>query len=405
MKSLKVRVKLSYLDKLKLNTLSNEHRVLYNFLLENAKHGINFKDLHYLSKNFKHSNNLTINAKSVQNTSRMLINNIKSFYALRKKNPDKNPKFPYKFKSWKYFTSFMYDFNNGCGGFKVKNNILYIQKKLLQIQLPEICKTLTKNIKTITFKKEDNKYFIIFVYAENKKHMDLNRDNFLSLDLGLTQIFAAYNSTGYNFSIQNKQFKKLEKQIKFIQSNLDHKQKNSKYWKKFKHRFNRLSKKLSNKNKDFQHKLSKSVIDYCKENDIGTLIVGDIKTSKLIIKYNKGLNKSTQGRGTLSRFKTFLEYKAKNEEMDFYKVNEAYTSQNNCITGKREFSSNLSIREVEILPNIKIDRDLNSAINIAKKVKGKWLPHFEDLNFNLHKMYMNDHSMIHECTRNIYKFL
>jgi transposase len=80
----------------------------------------------------------------------------------------------------------------------------------------------------------------------------------------------------------------------------------------------------------------------------------------------------------LSRFKTFLEYKSKNAGLDFYKVDEAYTSQLNCATDKREFSSNLSIREVQILPNIKIDRDLNSAINIAKKVKGKWFTQLED---------------------------
>jgi len=99
MKSLKIKLYLSYIDKLKLETLSNEHRLLYNFLLEHIKKDCDFKSLHSLSKNYRKENNLTINAKSAQNTSRLLINNVKSYFALKKKNPNKNPKFPYKFKS------------------------------------------------------------------------------------------------------------------------------------------------------------------------------------------------------------------------------------------------------------------------------------------------------------------
>ncbi len=64
--------------------------------------------------------------------------------------------------------------------------------------------------------------------------------------------------------------------------------------------------------KRFQHKLSTKIIQECKKENIGTLIIGDIKTKKLVTEYKRGLNKSTQGRGTLGRFKTFLKYKGKN---------------------------------------------------------------------------------------------
>src|SRR5690554_4908403 len=127
MKSCKVNItnSLCSLDKLKIDTLSNEHRLLYNCLLEGAKNNLDFKDLNSLYKNFRNANKLTINSKSSQNTCRNLINNIKSFYVLRKK--DKTSKFPYRFKSYKYFCTFLYDWNNGMGGFKIKDNFLIVQ--------------------------------------------------------------------------------------------------------------------------------------------------------------------------------------------------------------------------------------------------------------------------------------
>jgi len=100
---------------------------------------------------------------------------------------------------------------------------------LLNISLPEICKTINyNNIKQVVFKKEENDYYLIIIYAEEKKNNNLNKENFISIDLGLTKILTAFNSTGFNFSVQNKQFKKLEKQIKCLQSRLDKSQKNSK---------------------------------------------------------------------------------------------------------------------------------------------------------------------------------
>jgi transposase len=71
--------------------------------------------------------------------------------------------------------------------------------------------------------------------------------------------------------------------------------------------------------------------------------------------------------------------------MDHYHVNEAYTSQQNCLTGEIMFSSDLSNRIVEVCKDQFIDRDLNSAINIGKKCRGVWFTH--DLDFGLNQMY------------------
>jgi hypothetical protein len=112
MKSLKLNIthNLSNLDKIKIETLSNEHRLLYNHLLNFVKsnNNCNFKDINVAYKEYRNINNLTISSKSAQNTSRSFINNIKSFFKLRK-DKSNNAKFPYKFKSYKFFTTFQYD--------------------------------------------------------------------------------------------------------------------------------------------------------------------------------------------------------------------------------------------------------------------------------------------------------
>ena len=159
MLSKKIKLSLNYKQELILNTLSNEHRVLYNFLLEKVKDNLDFKQINENYKLFRNSNNLTINSKSAQNTSINLINNIKSFLSLKKK--DKTARFPRRFKSHIFFTSFMLDYNKGCGGFKIKDNKLELNlnscKNKVIFNLPDYTNDISNdNLKTITFTKENS---------------------------------------------------------------------------------------------------------------------------------------------------------------------------------------------------------------------------------------------------------
>jgi len=61
--------------------------------------------------------------------------------------------------------------------------------------------------------------------------------------------------------------------------------------------------------------------------------------------------------------------------MQFIPVNEAYTSQRNCLTGEKKLSSALDVRTVELEKGFIVDRDLNSAVNIAKKYGALWSVH------------------------------
>lgn len=367
MLSKKVKIKLNYEQELKLNTLSNEHRLLYNFLLgEVKKSNLDFRTINENYKLFRELNNLTINSKSSQNTSIGLINNIKSFLSLRKK--DKTSKFPYKFKSWRYFCSFMLDYNKGCGGFKIVGNKLELNlnsiKNKLIIDLPGYVNDINnENIKTITFKKEDGNYYISFVYQESKTKV--SGDGYLSLDLGYSKLLTGV-SNSENIYVNNLKQVKLQRYVEDIQSKKDKLKKGSRKYNKLNKTFKRKKRKLYNKQKDFQHKVSKKVVDFCIENNIGKLIVGDINVKKIIKEENKKINGLSKSTSSIGRFKEFLEYKSKNLGIEFILVNESYTSKINCLTGLMEFDSDLKNREF-VYEDLIIDRDLNSSINILTK--------------------------------------
>lgn len=401
MKSLKVRIFPTKQQEIVIRTLSNEHRLLYNHLLEFAKKGEDFKQLNQRYKNFRNDNQLTILSHSAQTTSRMLFSSIKSFFALKKK--DSTAQFPYRFKSYKHFCTFQFHWNNGMGGFKINQKgiqLSLIDGIKLNLDLPNYFhKSGVSNdtVKTVVVKEEDGRFFLVFTYSEKESNRTLNKDNFLSIDLGISSIVTCFSNVLKPYSIQNNRFKKVERQKEHVQSIRDKKVKSSRHWERLTDIHKKLAKKLSDKNKDYQHKVSKTIVDKCLKADIGTLIVGDIQTKKLPKgkKSLRGLNKSTQNQGTLSRFKTFLGYKSRSAGLDFHLVDESYTSQINCLTGIRTLSSDLSIREVELKPGFTIDRDLNAATNIAKRHMGRWFAQTEnyvDFLQGFQKMYVNNSS-------------
>jgi IS605 OrfB family transposase len=393
--TLKIKIKPTFQDKIILETLANEHRLLYNYLLQKLKEkSYSYKELHILSRDFRNHNNLTISAKSAQNTCIKLIENIKSFYALYKK--DKKARFPYKFKSWKYFTSFMYDIGGYTYDIIDNTLILSITRKRmngnytkLEFKLPDICKEIDV-AKTITFSRNDNnEYFVSIVYSKANQVVD-KADGLASIDLGYTNLVTMYSNKMENVQIVNERQSLLWTRINKVRSERDgrFKRKSRKY-KKISKTLSRLNKRLSDKSKEFQNQVCKYVGDSCIKNKVSTLYVGDIKVKKIENKKNRKIGGESKSTVSLGRFKTLLQRKAIKLGIEFVSVNEAYTSQTNCLTNEIMYSSDLNIRQHELKPGLFIDRDLNGAINIARKGRGKWYTHDSELDLSLNRMKFN----------------
>ena len=67
-------------------------------------------------------------------------------------------------------------------------------------------------------------------------------------------------------------------------------------------------------------------------------------------------------------FLQFLGYKCQTKNINLTKIDEKWTTQLNCLTGKI-FKNKIELRDrvVQLSDTIIIDRDLNSAINIMKR--------------------------------------
>ncbi len=371
MKTYSQRLKLDQHQALVLETLSMEHRQLYNHLLGYLKtNKLDFKQLNAEYVAFRHAHQLTIPSKSAQNTCRNLIANIKSYLALKK--TDNTAKFPYKFRSYKRgFTAFEYDWNSGNGGFKVLGDKLVLLKPKLELKLSSYLQeklAQADSIKLIRFYGRGDDIYLQVVIGEEVPVS--TGYGFLSVDLGLKSIISGVSSDGFAFTTANFDFRKADRAIDRAKSKLDRKQKHSKRWQRLKAAVSKSSKRVVNKRKDYQHKLTSAVISFCKEHDLASLYIGDIQTKK--IKSSRGMNRAMQNRGTLSRVKTFLAYKAEAEGMDARLVNEAYTSKTNCLTGEL-MKLTLGTRVVDLGDEILLDRDLNGAINIAARAtQGGW---------------------------------
>lgn len=359
----------------KLWTLSNEHARLYNHLLSNVwdriESGgrIDFKQINEDYKIYRNENSLTIPSKSAQNTSRVLIDNIKSYYALKKSDP--NARFPKRFKSTKYFQGFMYDWNSGGGGFKIKDNVLTILKPEIKLVIPQWIMNDADfdDIKLITFFERDGHIYCSFCVAVFTEDKQLDPTRYISFDPGVKTLLTGVTCDGEIIQFANYDFRKEDKANDLIRSKRDGKKKYSKRYKRLSQVLQKKSRATSNRRKDYHHKVTSKVADFCVERNIGLIIHGDIKTKKLPdAKFaNRGLNRSTQNRGSLSRVKQFLAYKAQSNGIVHVLQNEAYTSKTNCYTGEIMENMNLGVREIELTENLTIDRDVNGAINIATK--------------------------------------
>ena len=128
-----------------------------------------------------------------------------------------------------------------------------------------------------------------------------------------------------------------------MQSKRDHCKKYSKKWKGYNRKLSSMKRKCVNQMKDFQHKISKQIIENTKAN---TIIVGDLKVKEM---------------GNSESFHP--EY---DKYGSIWEVCESYNSQACCNCGMKHKRS-LAERDIFCKCGNQMNRDLNSAVNIMKK--------------------------------------
>lgn len=135
------------------------------------------------------------------------------------------------------------------------------------------------------------KYFMVqYVYKEENENRKLNPNNVLSIDIGVDNLATCVSNVGTPFIIDGRRIKSINqywnKRKAYLQSIA------TKQGKKSTNLIESLTDKRNNQVRDILKKSARYIIDYCCDNDIGTVIVGYNLDFKRYVNIGKNNNQS-----------------------------------------------------------------------------------------------------------------
>ena len=204
-----------------------------------------------------------------------------------------------------------------------------------------------------TISRENNKYYISFTFytdIESKETSDS-----VGIDLGIKNFAICSDGTIYP---NMKFFEKSLRKLKISQRSLSRKQKGSNNREKAKLKVSKLHKKVKNQRNDYQHKVSRELV-----NKYNIICLETLKVKNMV--KNKRLAKSISD-VSWNSFVSKLEYKVTENQGYLVKIDRFYPSSKTCSNcGCIKESLKLSERTYHCNEcGFEIDRDLNASINI-----------------------------------------
>ena len=351
-KAFKYRLFNNKTQETKLENLFDSARFLYNCALEHRitcwnqwKKSINYYDQANTLKEIRSFDEglARLNYSASQDILRRLDKSFHTFFR-RIKSGDK-PGFP-RFKGKDRFHSITFPVYGD--GIRLKNGKLYIQNVgSVRINLHRDIEGI---IKTVTIKRQNGRFYASFSCNEVPQNILPVSIKEIGIDIGINPF--AVMSDGQ--TIDNpKYLKQSEMKLKETQS-----QYSKKRSKNLKKKLARFHEKVSNQRKDFQHKLSRKIV-----NEFGYIYVEKLQPKKMVKNSFRILNKYIND-AAWTQFFNFLSYKAADAGRMLIKVNPKGTTQW-CSACGQIVPKDLSVR-VHDCPHcgLVLDRDFNAALNI-----------------------------------------
>ncbi len=372
-----------------LKELSHLSKNMFNVAIYNIRQHY-FLEKKFLSyeSNYKlcksNENYALLNCNSAQQVMKVVDRSFKSFFKLLKKA--KNGTYNYKDISLPrylekdgFFNLIFAEFNVNEGFFNVPMSSSF-RKENGNITIKVPSNLSTKKIKEIRIcPKSDATFFEIqYVYEIESSKEEPNKKNALALDLGVNNLATCVTNSGKAFIIDGKRLKSINAYTNKTNTKLQRikdKQKIIKTTKKQK----RLWEKRNQRINDYMSKSARLIINYCRENDIGTLILG----------YNKNFQKEPNMKKKdnqnfvnipFGQLREKLNYLCERHNIELVEQEESYTS-------KADFFSNDFIPTYGVKGNHlhtfsgyrakrglyksktgrKVNADINGALNIMRK--------------------------------------
>ncbi|MHA1917543.1 MAG: RNA-guided endonuclease InsQ/TnpB family protein [Candidatus Ranarchaeia archaeon] len=343
------------------------------------RHWTRYYELWTLLKNHETYKKLqnTYGSHPPQQVLKQVDKNFKSFFkAIKswKKNPKKfqgRPKLPkYKQKNGKniiHFTSLQT---------RMKNGYVLLTNKIMKLGFPELkTRQGIKSVEGVRVVPFGDRYNIELIYKQELDDLELDKNNVMGVDLGLTNIVTISDNKGEQpliikggvlKSINQYYNKKLAKYKSII------KKCNKKY---VTNQILKIHRKRNNKINDFFHKTSHKLINHCIEHNIGKVVIGYNVGWKQNINIGKR-NNQTFVQVPFLKFVQQVEYKTKLLGIDMVRVSEEFTSQtcSNCGVVDK---SNRKHRGLYVCS--KCGLVLNADVNASKNILKKGVPESESV--------------------------
>lgn len=315
-----------------------------------------------------------LKAQSAQQTLKLLDKDIKSFYKsikAWKANPDKfkaKPELPHYKKRGAMFEL---RYTNQCSS--IKGGKLKLEKGL-EIDIPRWEKygERLQNFQQVRIKpgRKSIKVEIVYVQTDIKP---VENDKYASIDLGLDNLATMVCEEG-SFIYSGKFLKSynnhFNKRLSSLQSIKD-KQDIKSATKRIKNMYEKRERYME----DAFHKISRSIVDFLTENQIGNLVVGYNKDWKQNINIGKANNQKFV-QMPFARLRSYLKYKCEMSGIRFICNEESYTSKCDSLAyepvGKHETYLGKRVKRGLFRSSVgkMINADVNGAVNILRKVVG-----------------------------------
>ena len=301
----------------------------------------------------------------------------KSYFKLKQTGGIEEPNPPrYKPKeshyNIKYLNNSFKVINNKIRFMISKNMKTYIKEKF-DIDVNFFCIELEKeitNIKQVEFKYlKDERYLVYIVYEKNDVEKVIDNGRYISIDLGVCNLAAIYDNKGYSFIISGSSYlntlyyynKTIAKYRSILTKQYGSKVNDSK-------RLLLLEDKKQKRINYILHKSSKIIVDYCTNNNISKVIIGDWKDIRKDLNFGNENNQKIHAL-PFAKFYQLLEYKLRNKGIELICQKEYNTSKcpiNSPKVSKEYVEKGRVKRGIYKLKNMVYNADSGGAYNIMR---------------------------------------
>lgn len=364
---LTVKQQLKHLSKeeyLSLKELSHTAKNLYNQAVYNIRQYY-FQENKYL--NYQKNNSLlkssdnykTLNSNMSQQILKEVDGSFKSFFGLLKKKNKGMYNAKVKLPSYlpkNSFTTLVIGFvrlNEDTLVIPYSNSFKKDHKKI-SIKIPPIL--LDKKIKEIRIIPKFNARFfeVQYTYEVQEEQRNLDKNHALAIDFGINNLATCVTNKGKSFIIDGKKLKSINQWFNKENARLQSIKDKQKYDKKPTLRQKYLYSSRNNKVNDYISKTARKIINYCLENNIGTLVCGYNETFQRNSNIGKA-NNQTFVNIPFGKLREKLEYLCKLYGLIFVEQEESYTSKS-------------SFFDMDILPKFEVDKPQTYSF-LGKRIK------------------------------------